>query len=149
MYSKNKGFGYQQASFTPPPGYDGSRFRGRSDGRDDSFPLYESQVRPQKRILTQRTSEPPHIDRIDQIEQNSNEAAVCTLCERSEDEETNKNSCRENSSEVSPMSLLAPILKRIGKEELLIIALIIILAGERDCLDTDTILLLALLLCAG
>lgn len=41
MYSR-KTFG-ESGSYciTPPPGYDGSRFRRRSDGRDDSFPPYD------------------------------------------------------------------------------------------------------------
>ncbi len=33
-------------TLTPPPGYDGSRFRRRSDGRDDSFPPNAGQATP-------------------------------------------------------------------------------------------------------
>ena len=42
MYSRKT---YEESggyTITPPPGYDGSRFRRRSDGRDDSFPPYDT-----------------------------------------------------------------------------------------------------------
>ncbi len=42
MYSRKT---YEESggyTITPPPGYDGSRFRRRSDGRDDSFPPYDA-----------------------------------------------------------------------------------------------------------
>ena len=46
MYSK-KQMGYPSGgySITPPPGYDGSRFKSRSDGRDDAFPPYDKPAR--------------------------------------------------------------------------------------------------------
>lgn len=140
MYSKSKGIIYQQAVPTPPPGYDGSRFRGRSDGRDDTFPLYESNTAP-RRIFQSPAQENRHQEAKD-------EGIYCEECScAGECEEHEKTDCKEVKS--SPMSILAPILKSIGKEELLIIALIILLAGEHGKPDTDTILLLAILLCAG
>lgn len=136
MYSKNKGITYQQTVLTPPPGYDGSRFRHRSDGRDDSFPLYEEKS-PSHRTVTKEMPE-CECEAIDKCE--------CCECDNdSKNNDSNKGDCQKS----SPMSVLAPILKGIGKEELLIIALIILLSGEHGRPDTDTILLLALLLCAG
>lgn len=47
MYSRKT---YEESggyTITPPPGYDGSRFRRRSDGRDDSFPPYDT---PPKKV---------------------------------------------------------------------------------------------------
>ncbi len=47
MYSRKT---YEESgsyTITPPPGYDGSRFRRRSDGRDDNFPPYDA---PAKKI---------------------------------------------------------------------------------------------------
>ncbi len=44
MYSRKT---YEESgsyTITPPPGYDGSRFRRRSDGRDDNFPPYDAPV---------------------------------------------------------------------------------------------------------
>lgn len=143
MYSKNKGFTYQQTILTPPPGYDGSRFRGRSDGRDDAFPLYETQSRPPKRILTKKSSVVSNNDTYGAEEE------IFEATERSEQESCDPPALKDSPGDASPISLLTPILKNIGKEELIIIALIIILAGEREGIDIDTILLLALLLCAG
>ena len=51
MYSRKT---YEESggyTITPPPGYDGSRFRRRSDGRDDSFPPYDTSA--------ERISAPP------------------------------------------------------------------------------------------
>lgn len=139
MYSKSKGFTYQQQTvLTPPPGYDGSRFRQRSDGRDDTFPLYENQSRSPKRILTQKGADDFG------MEHEHDKDETCEKCDTPQKDEADM-----KAEDTSPITLLAPVLKRIGKEELLIIALIIILAGEKERLDTDTILLLALLLCAG
>lgn len=143
MYSKNKGFTYQQTILTPPPGYDGSRFRGRSDGRDDAFPLYETQSRTPKRILTKKSSG------ISNNDMYGAEEEIYEAPPESEQESCEPSSSNNSTGDASPISLLAPILKSIGKEELIIIALIIILAGEREGIDVDTILLLALLLCAG
>ena len=143
MYSKNKGFTYQPTILTPPPGYDGSRFRSRSDGRDDAFPLYENSTRtPPGRVLTKKASGTINNDT------DSTEKAYEALAG---DVQTAPMSPvhKDNTGDASSLSFLAPILKRIGKEELIIIALIIILAGERENMDIDTILLLALLLCAG
>lgn len=54
MYSRKT---YEESgsyTITPPPGYDGSRFRRRSDGRDDSFPPYDV---PTKKIETPKKEE--------------------------------------------------------------------------------------------
>ena len=51
MYSRKT---YEESggyTITPPPGYDGSRFRRRSDGRDDSFPPYDASP---KRVETSK-----------------------------------------------------------------------------------------------
>ena len=59
-------------------------------------------------------------------------------------EATLEEKCEEKASKcLDPLSFL----KNIDKEELLIIALIIILAGEKDRVGSDTLLLLILLLC--
>ena len=102
MYSrKNR----EEYIITPPPGYDGSRFGSRSDGRDDSFPPYNK------------------------------EGQMYTKEEKTPCEEP----CKE--------SHLPQVLKnRIGQEELLLIALLIVIVGEKS-VSPEIILLLGLLLC--
>lgn len=57
MYSRKT---YEESgsyTITPPPGYDGSRFRRRSDGRDDSFPPYD--ITPKKVEMPKKEPEIP------------------------------------------------------------------------------------------
>lgn len=110
MYSRKTREEYGNYVITPPPGYDGSRFRSRSDGRDDSFPPYDSQTQIYSRPA-QKAEQP------------------------GEKHEENKNAS------------LFPFLKKgIGQEELLLIALLIVLVGEKD-VSPEIVLILALLLC--
>ncbi len=111
MYSRKTREEYGDYVITPPPGYDGSRFGKRSDGRDDSFPPYDNQG--------QIYSQPPK-----------------------KKEETEKETHEENKSG----SLFPFIKKGIGQEELLLIALLIVLVGEKD-VSPEIVLILALLLC--
>jgi hypothetical protein len=109
MYSRKTREEYGDYVITPPPGYDGSRFGSRSDGRDDSFPPYDNQGQ----IYS------PPIKKKDEQEKRE-----------------------ENKS-----GSLFPFLKKgIGQEELLLIALLIVLVGEKD-VSPEIVLILALLLC--
>lgn len=138
MYSKNKGITYQPTVLTPPPGYDGSRFRRRSDGRDDTFPLYEEAGPSRRDAKAPRQISSAH------TKENS-----CPRCAAAaEDSDTYACPDKEPPQHQS-VNTLTSFISGIGKEELLLIALIIILAGEKGCIDIDTILLLTLLLCAG
>jgi len=119
MYSKKNREEYGEYIITPPPGYDGSRFGHRSDGRDDSFPPYDKQ--PQ--IYSQRPRK--HSDE----EQKCEHGEECGSCEKREEKG------------------LFPFMKKgIGQEELLLIALLIVLVGEKS-VSPEIVLILALLLC--
>ena len=110
MYSRRTREEYGDYIITPPPGYDGSRFGNRSDGRDDSFPPYDSQTQ----IYSQS--------------------------------EKKKESTREKREENKNVSLFPFLKKGIGQEELLLIALLIVLVGEKD-VSPEIVIILALLLC--
>lgn len=111
MYSRKSREEYGDYIITPPPGYDGSRFGSRSDGRDDSFPPYDNQ----RQIYSQPAKS------------------------KSETE-------RENGEENKKSGLFPFLKKGIGQEELLLIALLIVLVGEKD-ISPEIVLILALLLC--
>lgn len=162
MYSKYKGITERDYSLTPPPGYDGSRFRRRSDGRDDAFPLYGGDVeRPPKQSqiasLQYRTSTcdceneaQSHICPVENSEQDciidkseccQEEPPCCT-------EYSDNNCVCQKSAESSPKSSkIMSFLHGLGHEEILLISLILLLAGGNSRAETDTILILALLLC--
>ncbi len=136
MYSKHKGMTDRDYTLTPPPGYDGSRFRRRSDGRDDAFPLYgESPKRtaPQydKPCCEKEEPEEEYI-----CEDEEEVLSPCQCCEESPP-------CEEKPKE-SPGIL--SFLQSLGSEEVLLIALILLLANDAKA-GIDTILMLALLLC--
>lgn len=119
MYSKKNREEYGGYIITPPPGYDGSRFGSRSDGRDDSFPPYDRQ--PQ--IYSQKQRKNPQEDKYERTD------AECEACDRGE------------------AKGLFPFMKNgIGQEELLLIALLIVLVGEKN-VSPEIVLILALLLC--
>lgn len=163
MYSKYKGITDRDYSLTPPPGYDGSRFRRRSDGRDDAFPMYGSDVeRPmpqrQKDQVSCRTAthdyskdEPLSQSPEECTEQDSTDKSAECFTE----EETCCTQCAECDSpchkDMGPSSAksskVMSFLHGLGNEEILLISLILLLAGGRNRAETDTILILALLLC--
>ncbi len=127
MYSK-KYMNTRRADYTitPPPGYDGSRFRSRSDGRDDAFPPYDAL---------------PQIYRPDRQHPGAKED------EPREDITPELTTTVEPSLQSSSPHGFFPFLKEgIGQEELMIIALLIILLTEEK-LSAETILMLGLLLC--
>lgn len=127
MYSK-KYMNTRRADYTitPPPGYDGSRFRSRSDGRDDAFPPYDA---------------PPQIYRTDRqrSEAKEDESAEDITLELTTDNEASP-------SNSAPHGFFPFLKDGIGQEELMIIALLIILLTEEK-LSAETILMLGLLLC--
>lgn len=162
MYSKYKGITDRDYSLTPPPGYDGSRFRRRSDGRDDAFPLYGGEVkRPQNQHQNNHThgkviscdySKDEHpspliTDRSDQdltcesTESCQEETTCCTQCSDIEC------TCHKDNESSSKSSKIMSFLHSLGNEEILLISLILLLSGGRSRTETDTILILALLLC--
>ena len=110
MYSRKTREEYGDFIITPPPGYDGSRFGSRSDGRDDSFPPYDSQ------------------------------AQIYSQSDKKKEQTSDKHELNKSAS-------LFPFLKKgIGQEELLLIALLIVLVGEKE-VSPEIVLILALLLC--
>ncbi len=111
MYSRKTREEYGDYVITPPPGYDGSRFGSRSDGRDDSFPPYNNR---------NRIYSPQSVER-----------------EEAEDKKI---------SEADEKSLFPFLKKGIGQEELLLIALLLVLVGEKN-VSPEIVLILALLLC--
>ncbi|MBR6676003.1 MAG: hypothetical protein IKL24_01585 [Clostridia bacterium] len=131
MYSKAKGMPRCDASPIPPPGYDGSRFRKRNDGRDEAFlaayapPAQPSVAREKLQLHRDIPTEEPE------------KAPEEIICE--EDVTTEAEECVSAPS-TKELSL------GIGNEELLLIALILILAGEGSA-GTEAVLLLTLLLC--
>ena len=251
MYSRNKGITDRldpgdmmepRVILTPPPGYDGSRFKTRSDGRDDAFPMYgddlpspqaSSAKRQRHRYYSNsrkcgdgtsdnpsdggecenqnsggdlshcRTERrqgffcPPKRDsRRDCCEDSERDCSFdrdrdccdkserdccfdrdrdccdksgrdCRFdrdrdcCDKSErdcghecDFDRDRDCCDPHKGKHPPhreecSSPLSALIKSIGKEELMIIALMLILAGEKGQTDMDTVLILALLLCAG
>ena len=136
MYSKNKGITGRDYIMTPPPGYDGSRFRHRSDGRDDAF------------LQHSRPLQIPEKSRVPVCEE-------CTECCHTEKEESdfcesgdNQTICEEclpDEKEKKKTGFLS-FFQSIGSEELLLIALILLLAKD-DKAGIETVLILALLLC--
>ncbi len=124
MYSKKNGvFEGGDYVITPPPGYDGSRFGSRSDGRDDAFPPYD---KPPQIYSPARRNRPPQQESA--TEECKEPAAICV-------EEKEKN-----------IGLFPFLKKGIGQEELLIIALLIVIVMEKNA-SPELILMLGLLLC--
>lgn len=133
MYSRSKGMTHTEPYLTPPPGYDGSRFRKRSDGRDEAFlaaytppPAPKETARDsfEEPICCPKDEEPPDV------------------CPESEEIQCSDD---EAGAAKGPPLRHRP-LQFLGEEELLLISLILILAGGNDA-NTDVVLLLSLLLC--
>ena len=140
MYSKSKGMHSDEYSLTPPPGYDGSRFRHRSDGRDDAFPMYPD---PPQRYFRQRKqkaeySAPPVYD---EPSSDDTEPESCDL----RDEATLP--CPIPEKEKKSSDGLLSFIEGLRSEELLLIALTVLLCTTEGRQSLDTILILALLLC--
>ena len=180
MYSKNKGMTDRREggmnirsedrsfTLTPPPGYDGSRFKTRSDGRDDAFPMYGDPDTPYHRCTAVPCGR-RHPGDIHNTHHKDHDTANCPdggavrdMCENDdcrEDVRCLSDCCRcdtdraecggdcrnEDCRNKAPFS---SFLKNIGKEEILLIALIFMIAGS-SCPDPETVILLALILCAG
>ena len=126
MYSK-KQMGYPSGgySITPPPGYDGSRFKSRSDGRDDAFPPYDKPARTY-------TAEKKPSDNNSNIRSSTYDDDDVFSFDTPKAEKSNS---------------IFPILKNgISNEELLIIALLIVLISENN-ISSELVLMLGLLLC--
>ena len=124
MYSK-KQMGYPSGgySITPPPGYDGSRFKSRSDGRDDAFPPYDKPAR------TYTAEKKP----------SDNDTRSSTY----DDDDV----FSFDTPKAEKSNSIFPILKNgISNEELLIIALLIVLISENN-ISSELVLMLGLLLC--
>ena len=162
MYSKYKGITDRDYSLTPPPGYDGSRFRRRSDGRDDSFPLYGNNFgtlqSTQPKDPARCRSQSHDYAREDQKNEVITKSCSLPICDEQTDEKAE--SCPDSTGscpqiESCPIchnstlkdSKLLSYLQSIGSEEILLISLILFLAGSKSGIETETILILALLLC--
>ena len=182
MYSKNKGMTDRRDggmnirdedrsfTLTPPPGYDGSRFKTRSDGRDDAFPMYGDPDAPSHRCTAvpcdrrhssdihnmhhHKDHESAHCSDDSGAGRNMRESDDCcddvrclSDCCRSDTDcaDCGSNCRKDDCRDKSPFSAF---LKNIGKEEILLIALIFMIAGS-SCPDPETVILLALILCAG
>lgn len=125
MYSK-KQMGYPSGgySITPPPGYDGSRFKSRSDGRDDAFPPYDKPARTY-------TAEKKPSDNNNTRSNTYDDDDVFSF----------------DTPKAEKSNSIFPILKNgISNEELLIIALLIVLISENN-ISSELVLMLGLLLC--
>ena len=156
MYSRNKGMTDRDFTLTPPPGYDGSRFRRRSDGRDDAYPLYSDRERRQDMQERPRRG---HITY--QPEKKAPREEPCPLCDASEEqyvcspeEEPSPEECKEQTtpaplekSEKKSENGVISFLQSLGSEDILLIALIVLLAGGESRVGMETVLILALLLC--
>ncbi|MBE6713807.1 MAG: hypothetical protein E7575_00790 [Ruminococcaceae bacterium] len=160
MYSKNKGLTDRDYPLTPPPGYDGSRFRRRSDGRDDAFPMYgEQPMSSHGRKRRGQSSEQlvcPYEEKAEELAESSAERAEavseddcdcaregqCTECP-DEEKKDKRALCEEKKRE----GVLSSLIRSLGSEEVLLIALMVLLAGDSSREGMDTVLMLALLLC--
>jgi len=132
---------------TPPPGYDGSRFRKRSDGRDESFYAYpEITVREP---IQKRASERHVIKR--RVKDMSHPVNEQTNACGDECAPTAENAAPCDSApecEREQPSALSAFFQSLGSEEILLIALILLLANDSRA-NIDTVLILALLLCVS
>ena len=138
MYSKNKGITDRDYVITPPPGYDGSRFRRRSDGRDDAFLSYSDipqRVQKQKFRPVSEDEEICPPEKEDSPPEYAEESCQCDDCPCP---------CEEEKKEKSHG--IISFLEGIGGEELLLIALILLLSKD-NAAGIETILILSLLLC--
>lgn len=122
MYSKARAVRGCANEITPPPGYGGSRFG--KDG-DDGIPS----LREEEKCGLSDGKAPCTCETV------SGEPEKNAVCRRPSPEK------REKPLSCEPLGFL----KRIDREELLIIGLILLLAGERA--ESDTLLMLILLLC--
>ncbi len=157
MYSRNKGMTDRDFTLTPPPGYDGSRFRRRSDGRDDAYPLYSDSGIKQHTHDKQRKNQNPH----NTPSHIPKETPLQTLPDTKEehdcqpederpladnDEQTSK-PCRLDKAEKKSDNGIISFLQGLKSEDILLIALIVLLAGGEGKAGMETVLILALLLC--
>lgn len=157
MYSKSKGMTDRDITLTPPPGYDGSRFRKRSDGRDDSFPLYyedthrygqQKKCRERHRFPSDSTYCPnrhmPKEEVHDCLDEEIEDGECCE-CEAVEEEKAETaEPCEKKETRENPIK---NFLKELGSEEILLIALIVLLSGNQTRAGLETVLILSLLLC--
>ena len=140
MYSKSKGIHMHEYSLTPPPGYDGSRFRRRSDGRDDAFPIYPDQ--PQ---IYRQPSKAPKALQPEYCP--DEEEAICCEDEECPCEKECDPPCPSHPKKDKGDSGLISFIEGLKSEELLLIALIVLLCTKDGGQGLDTVLILALLLC--
>lgn len=155
MYSRSKGMTGRDYHLTPPPGYDGSRFGTRSDGRDDAFPPYREERHLHHREESEHDrisvkSKEDHTEHSPSVQYETAEDLCDDLTKEECAECLEKDVCAEARehppSESKPFSV-SNFLKKLGNEEILLIALIILLAGSQSNAQGDTLLILALLLC--
>ncbi len=145
MYSKSKGITDRDYTLTPPPGYDGSRFRRRSDGRDDSFPLYGERQRTKHTQKCERPKEnfsPPCCDHPQIADCEEDCSLSDTICN-----EDSPVCCDTSEKECSSDRSVLSFLNELGQEEILLVALIVLLCSNQSKVGMETVLILALLLC--
>lgn len=143
MYSKNKGMYTQDYALTPPPGYDGSRFRRRSDGRDDAFPIYPEQAHRYRQPKRPKEESPLPC-------QNEEDIYSCNGgCPEEEYpcEDRSPAACSLPEKEGKGDTGIISFIEGLKSEELLLIALIVLLCTKDGGQGLDTVLILALLLC--
>lgn len=136
MYSKYKGNTQKDYTFMPPPGYDGSRFRRRSDGRDDTFPLYE-EVRVENNIpdgdIEEELSDAFHEESFEEYDDSLEGEEPCPKLDSHEEEKKE--------------SGISALLSGLSREDILLIALIVLTGFSGEGAGIETVLILLLLLC--
>ena len=143
MYSKSKGMQSEGYILTPPPGYDGSRFRKRSDGRDDAFPPYNEAPHKKEHLPRPSASQDSAFALRKKEHHAPYEPIPCNCCDKEEENDTVSPPLKKEKGE----SGIASFIQSLSGEELLLIALIVLLAGGDNKAGLDTVLILALLLC--
>ena len=158
MYSRNSQQGrdtysevtdeeYELFGYNLPPKYDGSRFRNRKNIRP-TVPLDESDYNITNDEL-ENTIEVHETDIID------DECAGCKtevsiedgVCNKDSDEQKNEKICNKEQKGSGIEGIIHHLGERFGNEEILIIALILLIASDFNSSESgDVILLLALLL---
>ncbi|MBQ8475251.1 MAG: hypothetical protein IJ499_06290 [Clostridia bacterium] len=140
MYSKQNGNSRDEGyAITPPPGYDGSRFGRRSDGRDDAFPPYDAPASMYEKPAAVYTQKRQGRERRNTEIKAGNEQA-------SYSPHISHNHLREKNTGSMESGIMPFLRNAIGREELIIIALLLSFMGEKET-DPEIILLLGLLLC--
>ncbi len=144
----------ENESVSLPPRYSGVRFvkEKRSDGREGVFERAYNSV-PQNSPLENE-------ERLDDViceedasadtEHNGHGDTECIECEMYDEcdsEESVKGEEVFNAKYPREKNLISNLLSSIGEDDFLIIALILLLAGQHEDKNKDMILLLAILLC--